>query len=394
MTISACIIARDEERRLPDCLASVAFCDQVVVVDSGSIDATLDVARAAGATVVEHPWRGFGTQRNVAIDNATGDWILEVDADERVSDALRAEIQAFVAAAPPGVELAGLPIRDRFLGRSLGPSAKYPKYRHRLFRRGSYRHDESRTVHEGLVPRDAVHPFAGDLDHLYAETWGEAVADSWAYARLEAGQLDAPRTAGAVLRGAVVRPAAKLAYRLVVDGGWRDGWRGAAKIGLECAGDTVVWLRHASGRSGDVRGRSGVAASQHFGSWQHRLGTPRLVGVAGGAEAAGRAAAWLAGARAAGADVVLVSDAAGDPGVRVHHVAHLRPLALIRALSAEDQLRAYDALVAFGPRAGRLVGAALPPALRGAVAPVDQATPPDAAVSALLSSRDAERVVA
>src|SRR2546422_7468048 len=102
-SVSACIIARDEERRLPGCLGSVSFCDEVVVVDGGSQDSTVELARAAGAKVVEHPWRGFGAARNVAIDNAAGDWILEVDADERVSPALRAQIEAFVAEPPPEI---------------------------------------------------------------------------------------------------------------------------------------------------------------------------------------------------------------------------------------------------------------------------------------------------
>ena len=88
-TVCACIIARDEEERLPAALASVAFCDEVVVVDSGSRDRTVELAREAGARVIEHPWHGFGVQRNVALDNATADWVLEVDADERVTPRLQ-----------------------------------------------------------------------------------------------------------------------------------------------------------------------------------------------------------------------------------------------------------------------------------------------------------------
>ena len=92
-SITACIIARDEAERLPACLASVAFCDEVVVVDSGSVDRTVQIARDAGAHVVEQPWLGFAAQRNVALDHAHGDWVIEVDADERVSPELRAEIE-------------------------------------------------------------------------------------------------------------------------------------------------------------------------------------------------------------------------------------------------------------------------------------------------------------
>jgi len=253
VAISACIIARNEQESLPDALASVAFCQEIVLIDSGSTDATMEIARAAGARVIEHSWRGYAAQRNVALDHARGEWILEIDADERVSPRLREEIEAFLA-NPPGVDLAGLPLREMFLGHPLGPSGKYPKYRHRLLRRGAYRHDERRTVHEGIVPDGPVHPFSGDLIHLLATSWTEAVGDSWRYARLEAGQLTGARTPARILQGALLRPAAKLLYRLAVDGGWRDGWAGAAKIGLDCATDSLVWIRYLLGARGSELG--------------------------------------------------------------------------------------------------------------------------------------------
>lgn len=357
-TVTACIITRDEERALPGCLASVAFCDEVVVVDSGSRDATAQIARAAGAKVVDQPWLGFSAQRNVAIDHAAGEWVLEIDADERITPPLRAEIEAFLDAPAPGVEIAGLPLRDVFLGHRLGPSAKYPKFRHRFFRRGAYRHDERRTVHERLIPEGAVHPFAGDLEHLLAESWGQALGDTWSYARLESGQITAPRTPAAVVKGALLRPAAKLGYRLAVDGGWRDGPAGLARILLDCATDTIVWARHALGRRGPVTGESGVPAGQHYGSWRLRVGPPRVVAVALGATAFERALSRLAAARESGADVTLVSDVtapAGADGVRVHHLPNPRPLAVIRALEAEDQLRTMDDVMFLGRRARTLM---------------------------------------
>ena len=90
--LSACLIVRDEEQHLPECLASVAFCDELVVVDSGSTDRTVEIALAAGATVLERQWRGFAAQRNVALDAARGEWALEVDADERITSRLREQI--------------------------------------------------------------------------------------------------------------------------------------------------------------------------------------------------------------------------------------------------------------------------------------------------------------
>jgi hypothetical protein len=368
-TVCACIIARDEERRLPEALASVSFCDELIVVDSGSRDRTVELARAGGARVVEHPWRGFGAQRNVAIDSTGADWILEVDADERVTPELRGEIEAFLADVPDGVDICGVPCRDLFLGGRLGPSAKYPKYRLRLFRRGSYRHDERLTVHEGLWAFGPAAAFEGDLEHVLADTLAEAVRDAWAYARLEAQQLSGPVSASNYARGIVLRPVAKLWYRLLVDGGWRDGWRGVVKISLDCAADALVWVLA-------PRGGAGAARASHYGQARERRGPVRLVAIATGERGSARAAGWLRAARAAGADVALVTDApSAAADVRVRALPRLTPLRLIRAVDAEVQLRGVDAYVPYGTRARRLARL-MPPDLRAPFGALDPDTDP------------------
>lgn len=375
-TISACVIARDEEKRLPDCLASLEFCDQVVVVDSGSRDRTRELAAAAGAVVVENPWPGFSAQRNVALDHAGGDWVLEIDADERVSPELAAEIRAFLA-APPDVNMGALPMRDVFLGKALGPSIRYPRYRHRLFRRGAFRHDESRSVHEGLWPDGPVHAFAGELRHLLASSWGEALTDARAYARLEAAQRRRPGAAEA-LTGIFARPPAKLAYRLLLYGGWRDGGRGFAKLALECGADSLATVQRL--RNGSGEGSSG------FGQEPPRLGPVRIVGVALGRGAAARLAGWLEEAAREGADVALVG-AEAPPGSTVLHrpLDRLGPGRLVRALDAEDQLRPVDALLPAGRRE-RLALRLAPAALRGAVAPLSPDAAPGQALTELQSA--------
>lgn len=369
-TVCACIIARDEEQRLPAALASVAFCDEIVVVDSGSRDRTIEIARAAGARVIEHPWRGFGAQRNVAIDAAAGDWILEIDADERITPRLAAEIEGFLADPPEGVDICAVPCRDLFLRGRLGPSAKYPKYRLRLFRRGAYRHDEELAVHEGLWAFGPTWAFEGDLEHVLADTLPEAIRDAVAYARLEARQLSAPPSAGARIRGVAMRPVAKFAYRLVVDGGWRDGWRGLVKIALDCWTDALVWVL-ARGES------SGGTAAAHYAQARVRRGPVRLLAIASGVEGSARAAGWLRAARAAGADVALLTDApaAANGDLHVRTLSRLTPLRLIRALDAETQLRGVDALVPCGPRERRLARL-LPPELRAPFGALDPDTDP------------------
>jgi Glycosyl transferase family 2 len=363
-TLSACIIAKDEEARLPDCLASVAFCDEIVLVDGGSRDATAALARAAGAKVVEQDWLGFPAQRNVALDHATGDWVLEIDADERVTPALREEIERFLATPPAGVDIGALPTRHVFLGAPLGPSAKYPAYRHRLFRRASYRHDERRTVHEGLWPRGPVQPFTGDLEHLLAGSLGEAFRDTWTYARAESAQLQPPAGARAYAKGMLVRPPVKLAHRLIIGGGWRDGWRGLLRIGLEALSDALVWCWVFARRGQPQSAAPAAAAAGHF-SAIGRAGPARLVGVAAGARAAERASGWLRRAADGGADVVLVTDAPeAGAELRVHRLDCVGPVLVARAVEAEHQLRPIDALVAAGAAERRRM-ALVPRPLRG-----------------------------
>jgi hypothetical protein len=378
--ISACLIVQDEQERLPAALDSVSFCDEVIVVDGGSRDRTVEIAQSAGARVIENPWPGFAIQRNLALDAATSEWVLEIDADERISPRLRESIQALLADPPPDVNMVVFALRNHLLGGPLGPSAKYPAYRSRLFRRGAYRHDESRAVHEGLEPRERPAILDGDLEHVLATSPREALVDAWRYARLESAHVSAPASPLGYVKGMLLRPVAKFAYRTVVDGGWRDGWRGMLKISLDVGTDALVWTLVLAGRGGTVEDASRHDEG-HFG--RRYVGPVKVVAVAGRGSATQAALRRLEELRRCGADVALVSEESpagaeiptgAEPPARGEipwqTVSRLGPLALIRALEAEMQLRPIDTVIPFGRRA-QLLLRLLPGGFRPQIADLD-----------------------
>jgi glycosyltransferase involved in cell wall biosynthesis len=136
-TVSAVIITKNEAINIADCLDSVAFCDEVIVVDSGSTDGTIELAQAKGARVVHRDFDGFGPQFNYAASLATSDWILSVDADERITPPLAAQIKdAMAHGKADGYEL---PRLSSFCGREMWHSGWYPDFVLRLWKRGRAR---------------------------------------------------------------------------------------------------------------------------------------------------------------------------------------------------------------------------------------------------------------
>jgi glycosyltransferase involved in cell wall biosynthesis len=160
--LSAIVITRNEAANIGECLDGLAFCDERIVVDCGSADATADIARGKGARVEQHEWRGFGPQKNFALSLATGDWVLSIDADERVTPELADAIKAAMADA--GADGFELPRVSSFCGRPMRHSGWYPDYVLRLFRRGKGRFDDA-LVHERVICDGTVKRLGKPLIH-------------------------------------------------------------------------------------------------------------------------------------------------------------------------------------------------------------------------------------
>lgn len=152
--LSAILIVRNEERDLPGCLESLrGLADDIVVVDSRSTDRTREIAAAHGARVIEKDFAGFGPQKQFALEQAGGDWVLNIDADERVTPALAEEIRGVLSVSPP-VNGFFLPFHNIFLGRRLRFGSHWSESHLRLFRRDKGRY-AGRDIHEGI---DVVPP--------------------------------------------------------------------------------------------------------------------------------------------------------------------------------------------------------------------------------------------
>ena len=202
--LSIAIITLNEERNLADCLASVAFADEIVVIDGGSHDRTCDIARAAGARVIESlDWRGFGVQKNRAIDACSGDWVLSIDADERVPEALRDEI--LMALRAPAFEVYEMPRRSYYCGRFMRHSGWWPDYVRRLLRRGTARFS-SAPVHESLQTDGKIGRLGSPLEHWSFRTMEQVLHKVDHYSSLSAPMVlqrgRRPTVMTAVLHGA------------------------------------------------------------------------------------------------------------------------------------------------------------------------------------------------
>ncbi len=164
-SVSAILITRNEAQNIEECLAGLAWCSEVVIVDSGSDDGTVDRARNWGAKVsVTTDWPGFGLQKNRALDLAHGEWVFSIDADERVTPSLAEEIQSAVQRAD-APDAFSLPRLSSYCGQFMRHGGWYPDRVVRVFRRGKARFSDD-IVHESVQVQGAIGQLQQDLLHI------------------------------------------------------------------------------------------------------------------------------------------------------------------------------------------------------------------------------------
>lgn len=225
MSIAAIIITKDEERNIAGCLNALQWADERIVVDAESSDRTVEIAKSAASRVFVRPWPGYGPQKNFGIDEARAEWILIVDADERVPEALRDEIVA-VLRANPDHETAGyeIPRRNYFYGKWIEGGGLYPDYQLRLFRKAAGRYDDV-LLHENLRLAGRTRRLEQPLDHYSMPTIAHHVRKMMRYTslgaqeKLKSGSRISAWTIGTHHLGTVLKT-------LVVRRGYRDGLHG------------------------------------------------------------------------------------------------------------------------------------------------------------------------
>jgi len=227
--LSVAIITLNEEQNIRACLESVKWADDVVVCDSGSRDRTVAIAESYGARIFQDEWRGFAAHKNLAVERCRGDWVLVLDADERVPEGLRREIEGVVrtAGSPDGYSVGR---RNYFLGAWIRHGGWYPDRSVRLFRKGRGQF-ENRAVHETVQVAGSVGSLREVMEHHTYASVQDFLQRMVRYADLAGGEMHAAGKR-CQLTDLTLRPMWTFVRMYVFQRGFLDGWRGLLLAGL------------------------------------------------------------------------------------------------------------------------------------------------------------------
>ena len=222
MKISVAVITRNAAEDLERCLGSVAFADEIIVLDQGSTDGTDEVCRNAGATLHQTEWLGFGPTKQKAVSLCRNRWVLSLDSDEEVSE----ELQAAIAALPEDSPAAAFSINrlSRFLGVWIRHCGWHPEYVVRLFDSRRARFND-KQVHEAVETEGELQRLPGLVYHYTYATFESYLEKMNRYSTLSASEM-AAKGRRSSLAGAVLRAHATFWRMWLLRAGFLDGWPG------------------------------------------------------------------------------------------------------------------------------------------------------------------------
>jgi glycosyltransferase involved in cell wall biosynthesis len=246
LPISAVLITLNAASQLAASLASLQFCEEILIVDSGSTDDTLAIAQEYGATVKQHAWLGFGPQKAWGVSHAKFDWLLCIDSDEIVSDTLKRSIEHAILNQSEGKDVYSyqMPRSNFFLNRYLRHGEGYPDWSLRLFHRHHAQWSDD-AVHEKVISKVPIRKLKGDLLHHSAESMHDYITKQNRYTTLAASELFQRRKNPSALKIALA-PVIRFVKFYFIKQGYRDGLAGFVHI---CIGCFNTFLKHAKTRS-------------------------------------------------------------------------------------------------------------------------------------------------
>lgn len=222
--VSAYILTKDVENHIKDCIESVRWADEIVVVDSFSADATAEIAAEMGCKVVQHKFEGFGVQRNFALEQCSYEWVICLDSDERISPELRAEIEKELQNSPNGTVFVA-PRKSKFINKWIMHSGWYPDYRHPVLLNKKEVKYKNQIVHEDIDYKGKKNYFKGDILHYTYDNIKQFIAKSDYYTDLRAKEMYSKGKKFHVIN-LIINPVAMFFKMYVFRRGFLDGLTG------------------------------------------------------------------------------------------------------------------------------------------------------------------------
>jgi len=239
LPLSIAIISLNAADSITPCLQSAAFAQEIIVVDSGSTDGTLDIALQFGARVMQREWQGFGPQKQFAVTQASNDWVLCLDTDERLSESLQKSIREVLKS--PAHSAYMMPRCNAFMGRWLKHGEGYPDWSLRLFDRRHARWSDD-SVHEKVIAEAAVGKLNGDLLHESAEDLMTYLNKQNRYTTLQAENLFRQGRQISALQ-MVISPIARFIKFYLLKAGFLDGLPGLVHISIGCFNSFIKYAK-------------------------------------------------------------------------------------------------------------------------------------------------------